>query len=393
MPRLLKYALRSLWARRATSFSTALGIAFLVFVLCAAHMLSNGIRQTMASAGSPDAALVMQHSTFTEDGSKLPHSVLARVAAAPGVRHGADGEALVMGELVAHSMLASALDPGLVSTIQVRGVTALSFSLRPGVHVVEGRALRPGTSEALVGRGLRGRYEGLELGQSFELASGRPIQVVGVFESGGSVYESEVWVDLDTAQSSLDLQATLSSITAKLTDPGAYAAFEATLTRAKQTGLRVRPERAYYEEISWGMGEVVLILSGILGVIFSLGAVMGAMLSLHASLAQRTPEIGVLRALGFRERSILAALLAESVLLSLAGAALGVTLSMLTPLLDFTTTNLSTNQQVSFRFQPEPGVLLIAAVVGALVGLLGGVLPAVKGARLDPVRALRGTRD
>jgi putative ABC transport system permease protein len=389
-PRLLTYSLRSLWARRTTSFSTALGIAFLVFVLCASRMLSAGIRDTMASAGTDDKALILQHSTFTEDGSKLPESVLREAAAAPGVRRGQGDQPLVMGEIVAHTMMESTRVPGLVSTLQIRGVPGNVFLLRPDVRVREGRAITPGTSEALVGRGLLGRYEGLELGKSFELASGRPIRVVGVLESGGSAYESEVWVDLETAQSSLDLQTTLSSVTAQLADPSAFDGFAATLSKDKQTGLLILRERAYYERISWGLGEVVLILGGILGVIFSLGAVLGAMLALHASVSQRLAEIGVLRALGFQRGSILAAFLTESVGLSLAGAVLGVGLSLLTPFLDFSTLNLSTNQEVTFRFQPEASVLLIASAVALVVGLLGGALPSVRAARLDPVVALRG---
>lgn len=391
MPRLLTYSLRSLWARRTTSVSTALGIAFLVFVLCASQMLSTGIRDTMASAGTDDKALVLQHSTFAEDGSKLPQSVLGQVAAAPGVRRGQGDQPLVMGEIVAHTMLESKRVPGLVSTIQIRGVAGNVFLLRPEVRVSQGRAIAPGTSEAMVGRGLLGRYAGLELGSSIELASGRPIRIVGVLESGGSAYESEVWVDLETAQSSLDLQATLSSITATLVDPNAFDAFAATLSKdSKQTGLLVLRERTYYERISWGIGGVVLILGGILGVIFSLGAVLGAMLSLHGSVAQRTTEIGVLRALGFPGGSILSAFLIESLALSVAGALLGVAMSMLTPFFDFSTTNLITTQEVNFRFQPDAGVALIAAAVALVVGLLGGALPSLRAARLDPVTALRG---
>lgn len=393
MPRLLIYSLRSLWARRATSLSTALGIAFLVFVLCASHMLSAGIRDTLASAGSEDQAIVLQHSSFSEDGSKLPHTTLGQVAAASGVRMGADGKPLVTGEVVAHTLMASRSVPGLVSTIQIRGVAGNVFSLRPEVRVLEGRALSPGTSEALVGRGLRGRYEGLDLGETFELASGRPIRVVGVIESGGSAHESEVWVDLDTAQSSLDLEATLSSITAMLVQPSAFDVFSSQLSADKQTGLSVIRERAYYERISWGLGELVVILGGILGVIFSLGAVMGAMLTLHASVAQRTPEIGVLRALGFRRGSILAAFLIESIGLSLAGAAIGVGMSMVTPLFDFSTTNITTNQEVSFRFQPEPSILLIAVGVALVIGVFGGAFPSIRASRLDPVAALRGSID
>ena len=390
MPRLLTYSLRSLWARRVTSSSTALGVAFLVFVLCASYMLAVGIRATMASSGRTDQVLVLANNSNSENGSRLPASLLGRVAGAPGIRRGNDGQPLVTGEVVAHTMMPSTLTPALVSTLQVRGVADNVFRLRPEVRVSEGRPIQPGTSEGLVGRAVVGRYEGLRLGESFELTSGRPIRIVGVFESGGSSYESEVWVDLATAQHALDLDASLSSITVQLERPSAFDDFAATVTRDKQVGLAVTNTRHYFERVSFGLGEVVLLLGGILGVIFSLGAVMGAMLTLHASVAQRTTEIGVLLALGFGRRSILAGFLVESVALSLGGAAFGVGFSMLTPLFDFSITNIGTNQQVSFRFEPDAAVLLIAAAVGLLVGVLGGALPSARAARFDPVTALRG---
>jgi putative ABC transport system permease protein len=373
-----------------TSLSTALGVALLVFVLCASYMLAAGIRATMVSSGRADQAIVLQNSAYWENASKLPASLLARVAAAPGVRRGNDGQLLVTGEIVAHTMMPSSTTPGLVSTLQVRGVADNVFQLRPEVRVLEGRPIQPGASEALVGRGLVGRYEGLRLGDSFELIAGRPIRVVGVLDSGGSSYESEVWIDLATAQHGFDLDATLSSITAQLERPSALDDFATTLTRDKQIGLAATSTRRYFERVSFGLGDVVLFVGGVLGVIFSLGAVMGAMLTLHSSVAQRMPEIGVLRALGFESRSILAGFLLESVALSLVGAAFGVGFSLLTPFFDFSITNIATNQQVNFRFEPDVAVLLIAAQVGVLVGLLGGALPSARAAGLDPVAALRG---
>jgi putative ABC transport system permease protein len=390
VPRLLIYSLRSLWARRVTSVSTALGMAFLVFVLCTSYMLAAGVRATIVSSGRADQALVLQSSAYWENRSQLPASVLAKVAGAPGVRRGKDGQPLLTGELVAHTMMPSVVTPGLVSTLQVRGVADNVFQLRPEVRVLEGRSIQPGTREALVGRGLLGRYEGLRLGESFDLAAACPIRVVGVLESGGSSYESEVWVDRATAQHCFDLDATLSSITAQLEQPSALDEFVAAVTRDRQTGIAATSSLRYFERVSFGLGDVVLLVGGILGVIFSLGAVMGAMLTLHASVAQRMAEIGVLRALGFGRRSILAGFLLESIALSLVGAAFGAALSMLTPLFDFSITNMATNQQVNFRFEPDVAVLLIAVAVGALVGVLGGALPSARAAHIDPVAALRG---
>jgi putative ABC transport system permease protein len=191
MPRLLSYALKSLWARRVTTLATAAGIALLVFVLSASGMLANGMRHTMQSAGDPRRALVMQQNQWSEQGSHLPQSVFGLAAAAPHVKRNAGGQPLITGETVSHLMLASTTDEERFSTLQIRGVGANVFELRPSVRILAGRALKPGTPEAMVGKGLVGRYTGLALGQSFELAAGRPITVVGVFENGGSAKASK----------------------------------------------------------------------------------------------------------------------------------------------------------------------------------------------------------
>src|SRR6187402_1133660 len=171
MHRLLSYALRSLWARRTTTLATGGGIALLVFVLAAAGMLSNGIRQTLRSAGDPSRAIVLEHDRWAEQASRLPQSVVGKVAAAPGVKHDAQGQPLVTGETVTHLMIGDASD-ARISTLQIRGVDANVLELRPSVHIVAGRAIHPNTAEALVGRGIAGLEPGLVLGGSFELAPG-----------------------------------------------------------------------------------------------------------------------------------------------------------------------------------------------------------------------------
>jgi putative ABC transport system permease protein len=386
--RLLKYALRSLWARRATTLATAGGIALLVFVLSASGMLSNGMRQTLTSAADVNRALVMEHDKWAEQASRMDQSVLGQVAAAPGVQRDEKGQALVTGETVTQLIIGSTSDKR-ISTVQIRGVDANVFALRPSVHLVSGRTIQPNTAEAIVGRGILGRQEGLTLGGTFELASGRPVQVVGVFENGGSVLESEVWVDLNTARSALALEGSLNSITAKLENPDRFDAFAAALTDDKQAGLDAARESAYYTKISRGIADVIMALGFAEAFIFSLGAICATMIVFYGAVAQRRREIGVLRALGFGRLSILGAFLAESIALSLAGGALGTGLALLTPWLDFKTVNFATGQDVAFRFQPSADALLISIGVAALVGVLGGALPAIQAARMHPVSAMR----
>jgi putative ABC transport system permease protein len=389
MLRLSSYALRSLWARRVTTLATAGGIALLVFVLSASGMLAHGMRRTMTSAGSPTRALVIQRNQWSERNSHLPQAVLGLTAAAPRVKQSASGQPLVMGETVSHLMLPSMNDPERISTLQIRGVGANVLELRPSVRLIAGRMLKPGTAEAIIGRGVADRFEGLTLGGSFELVAARPLRVVGVFESDGSALESEVWVDLENARSALAMADSYSSITAELESPEHFDAFAAPLLAEKQTGLAVERESGYYRRMAQGLADVVTLIGAAEALIVSIGAILGTMIVAYTSVVQRRTEIGVLRALGFRRRSILAAFLLESVALALAGGAVGVGLALLTPLLDFNAVNFATDQEVAFRFQPDLR-WLIGSVAGAtLVGLLGGLWPALRAARLDPVQAMR----
>lgn len=383
------YSTRSLWARRATTLATTFGIALVVFVLAASQMLSSGMRGTMLRAGSEQRALVMQHDAYSEDGSRIRNSALSSVAAAPGVRRDAQGQPLVSGESLVQIFVPRLDDPSRISAVQVRGVSENVLSLRPEVKLIRGRPAHPGRDEAIIGEGIEGEYEGLSLGGQFTLKKGRPIEIVGVFEAAGSAYESELWTAADVVQTSLGWQGFLSSVTAVLDSPTSFDAFATALETDNAVGLSVAKERAYYEKVSEGLSRSVQTLGDLVTVIFACGAMLGAAITMNGAIADRRREIGVLRALGFSAPQVMLAFLLEATVLALAGALAGVGAASLLSLAEISATNYGTGNEISFPFEISAGILLRSVVGGGLVGVLGGLFPAISAARTNPARAMR----
>jgi putative ABC transport system permease protein len=286
-------------------------------------------------------------------------------------------------------MLPSLVDATRISTLQVRGVSSNVFELRPEARIIAGRAIQPGTEEALVGKAVMGRYPGLRIGEQVEFSFSTRPTVVGVFEAAGSVYESEIWADVETVRRAFSFLTQLSSITAQLDSASALDGFGAPLLADKQTGLSVASESAYYEKVSQGLPDVIGVLGIVETLIFSIGAVLGALITMHASVSQRSREIGVLRALGFGRLQILFSFIVESAALGFGGALIGAGVSLLTPLIDFRCMNFATGQEVAFRFVPSLANLGFAILAGTAVGAVGGLLPAIRAARVSPVQAMR----
>jgi putative ABC transport system permease protein len=266
----------------------------------------------------------------------------------------------------------------------------MAQGVRPEVRITDGRAARPGTDEAIVGQGVRGRFAGLELGSSFNLKKNRPINVVGVFESGGSSLESEVWVDLETVRTSMGRGSGSSSVTLALESPAAYDGLSDFVEHDKQLGLQAQRESEYYEKQSEGTSAFIIGLGAVIAFFFSLGAMIGAMITMYGSVAHRTREVGTLLALGFSPFSVVISFLFESSVLALLGGLIGAAASVGMSTVSFSTMNFATWQEVSFSFDPSPGILLVAVVVGGLMGLIGGFFPALSAARVSPITAMRG---
>lgn len=385
----ISYNVRSLFVRKATTIATALGIGLVVFVLSASLMLGAGIQKTLVSGGRPDYALVLRKGSDTELASSIEVRTVSLVLAAAGVKKTNEGAPVGAGELVVVITMAKRGTEGQVSNVQVRGISDNVLTLRPDVKIVEGRAPTPGTDEVMVGRGIAGRFEGVELGKSFELKKNRPVKVVGIFDAGGSSFESEIWADIDTVRSSFGREGLVSSVTVRLDSPSRYEAFKAIMETDKQLGLEALREKDYYEKQSQGTSIFVWALGVVITIFFSIGAMIGATITMNAAVAQRQREIGTLRALGFSRTSILFSFLLEAVVLASIGGLCGLFSAFLLSFAEVSMMNFATFQEVTFGFDPNPLLLAIAFVFGAAMGILGGFFPALRAARVSPVDAMR----
>ncbi|HEX5098062.1 MAG TPA: ABC transporter permease [Polyangiaceae bacterium] len=385
----LSYNVRSLLVRKTTTVATALGIGLVVFVLASAFMLGTGITKTMVGAGRTDNAIVLRKGSDTEMASSLEVSTLGLISAAPGVKRSSSGTSLISGEVVIVIAQDKLGTDGQVSNVLVRGVPETALEVRPEVHVVAGRPPRPGTDEVMIGKGLRGKFAGMDLEQSFDLKKNRPVKVVGIFESGGSSFESEVWAGVDTARSSFGREGLVSSATVRLDSPAKFDAFKATMESDKRLGLEALTEAGYYEKQSSGTSLFIKIMGGVIVFFLSGGAMIGALITMLAAVSQRQREVGTLRALGFSRFSILSSFLVESAVLSLAGGLLGIACALCMSFVKLSMMNFATWQEVTFSFDPNPAVLVGSLVFGGLMGILGGFYPAVRAASVSPIEAMR----
>jgi len=387
----LSYNVRSLMVRKTTSIAAAFGIGLVVFVLASAFMLGLGIQKTMVGAGRADNAIVIRKGSDTEMASSVEIKALGIIAAAPGVKRNAGGRALASGEIViviAQDKLGG--EAGQISNVLVRGVPEIATEVRPEVKIIDGRPPRPGTDEVMIGKGLVGRFRGMQIGESFDLKKNRPVKVVGVFAAGGSSFESEVWADIDTARSSFGREGVASSVTVQLDSASKFDAFKATMESDKQLGLETLTEAGYYEKQSNGTSLFIFIMGVIIVFFLSLGGMIGALITMHAAVAQRQREIGTLRALGFSRFAILTSFLLESAVLAGAGAVVGVVAALGMSTVKISMMNFATWQEVVFAFDPNPMLIVVAVLIGSLMGVLGGFFPALHAARVSPIEAMRG---
>jgi putative ABC transport system permease protein len=382
----LLYSLKNLWERRLTTVLTATGMALVVFVFATVLMLSEGLKRTLVETGSEDNVMVIRRSSETEVQSLVDRAQASVLETLPEVARGPDGRALASKELVVLMALPKR-GSDKPSNVTIRGVSTNGPALRPQVHLVQGRMFRWGSSEVIAGTRIARSFKGAGLGENLRFAQ-RNWPVVGVFEAGNTAFGSEIWGDVDQLMQTFRREA-YSSVILRLSRPTALDALKARLEGDQRLTVEGKRETRFYAEQSELMSQFLRILGISLSAVFSIGAIIGAMITMYASVATRTTEIGTLRSLGFHRASILAAFLTEAMMLGLIGGAVGLLLASGMQLFTVSTMNWTTFAELAFSFVLTPEIAAQALGFALVMGFVGGFLPAAQAARMNIAEALR----
>jgi hypothetical protein len=381
----LYYNVRSLWTRRLSTSLTVTGLGLVVFVFAAVLMLARGIESALAAGGDPSNVVLLRDGADSELGSFVSRDALRVVSTAPEVATSVEGDPLAAGEAVV--LVALPRQGGNVMNTSARGISELSFAARPMVRLVSGRMPRPGTNEVVLGESLVGSTPAATVGGELHFAQ-QVWPVVGVFTAGGGSFESELWADGRRLGSAFGRDSPSSAVV-RLRSPSQVDAFIRRVEADPRFTLKAQAETDYWAKQATALATFIRVLGLFVSLVFSVGAILGAMITMYAQVASRIAELGMLRAVGFRRRSVLASVLAESALLGMAGGVLGAVAAFAMRWVNIRTLNFQTFAEVTFGFTPTPGILLAALLFGLGMGLLGGLLPALRAARLTILTALR----
>jgi putative ABC transport system permease protein len=380
------YNLRSMTVRKGTAAMTAMGIAMVVAVFVMTMAIAQGFNGALVASGSNENAILLRKGATSETVSGVLLTQLPLIEAMPQVGKGSGGHVLASPELVVIIALPRVSD-NQPANVPVRGVGPLAFEIRNTLTFVEGRRFTPGTREINVGKQATVRFKGLTLGSDVKF-SGSTWKVVGVFTDEDASFESEVWGDVDLMMPAFQRRG-YQSVTLKLTDSSAFESLAAAVAADPRLDLKAYPERDYYEGQSATTGTLIRVFATFVTAILSIGAVFGAMNTMYAAVAYRTREIGTLRALGFSRSRIVSAFLAESVALALVGGAIGCALALPVHGLSTGAMNMTSFSELAFKFRITPGLLVNGLIFSAVMGAVGGLLPAIRAARIPVARALR----
>jgi putative ABC transport system permease protein len=382
----LSYNLRNVRQRWRVTVLAIGGIALVVAVFVILVALASGLRIALASTGSPRNAIAVQRGSVQELTSGIAREDALVLADDSRVARNAAGRPLASPEIIVAATLPRKSD-GTLTNVQFRGVSPMAFEVRAGVKVVDGRSFAPGLTEVVVGERLRDRYAGAEIGSTIRLQK-RDWKIVGVFSAEGSSFESEVWADLDAVASAFNREGAYQSVSLRLVDPGSLPAWAGEVARNPRLRVDLKPERQFYEDQAGPVGAALFALAIFVSLVMAVGAVFGAMNTMYAVVAQRTREIGTLRALGFSRTSILFSFVVESVLIALVAGVIGVLIALPANGLTAATGNV-TFSDLAFAFRVTPRAIAAGLGFAVLMGLFGGLLPAFRAARLPITAALR----
>ena len=381
----ISYSFRNLWTRRLTTFLTVGGLALVVFVYAAVLMLDEGLRQTLVQTGSDDNVVITRKSSGTEVQSGIERNQAAIVETQPEIMID-NGVAQISRETVVIIGLAKA-STNVLTNVQLRGVSQTGIKLRPQVKISKGRWFKPGSAEIVVGKSIAERFPDADLGGALRFGQ-REWIVVGLLDSNKSAFDSEVWGDVDQLMQAFRRVA-YSSVIFTLNDRAAFDRVKQRIESDQRLTLEAKRERVFYAEQSEVLSKFISYLGLTLSVIFSIGATIGAMITMYAAVANRTGEIGTLRALGFRRSSIMATFLMESIFLALVGGGVGIFLASFMQFFTISTMNWQTFAELAFTFTLTSKIILNALLFSFSMGVLGGFLPAARASRMKIVDALR----
>jgi putative ABC transport system permease protein len=386
-------AVRTIPQRRGASLAAVAGIAGVVAVLVAVLSISAGFQRALQQTGSPENALVMRSGSDSEMMSLMLGDTVEIIAQAPGIAHGS----LAPGEPLAPLMSAELFvvidvpkkSTGTPANVPLRGVQPAAFATRPDLKITSGRKFEWGKNEIIVGEGAVKSFRGLEVGSRHKWGQNE-WTVTGTFSADGDVWESEIWTDARVLQPAYRRGNSFQTVIARLESPEAFDKFKDGLTKDPRLDVQVQRETEYFANQGRTLVAIIRNLGFILAILMGVGAVFGAINTMYSAVAARTREIGTLRALGFGRSVAVISVLAESLLLATVGGVLGAFLAWL--LLDghhTSTLNFETFSQVTFAFDVTPALLVQGTVFSMLLGLAGGLFPAIRAARLPVTAALR----
>ncbi|MBA0088181.1 MAG: ABC transporter permease [Acidobacteria bacterium Pan2503] len=383
----LTYNFRSVKARWTSAIVAVVGIAGTVGVFVAMLSLAKGFRATLVSSGSPDNALIVRGGATSEMTSGVGLDSVKIIQDAPGVARGSNGplltaEAVLMAPIPLRST-------GTDANVQVRGVSPNVLEIRKGVRIVQGRMFSPGLAEIIVGKNANTTYAGLTLGNTIGLGT-MQWKVVGVFDAGGSAFDSEVWGDPHLLTAAYNRPDTFfQSVTARLTSPEALTQLKDALTTDPRLNVDVTREIDYYAKQSTRMTTLITTLGGFVAFVMAIGAVFGALNTMYSAVADRGREIATMRALGFGGPAVVFSFLIEALLISFVGGLLGCLVVLRLNGVTTSTINFQTFSNLAFAFKITPSLLVEGVFFALVMGVLGGFFPAVRAARLPVATALR----
>jgi putative ABC transport system permease protein len=381
----LKYNLRNIIVRKGSTLATAFTIGLTVAVFLLVLALARGIDATLSSSGEPLNMIVMREGSTAELNSSISRENFKDLMYLDGVEREGD-QPLATGEIITLIYKArKGMTQG--ANVTVRGVGPMSFKLRSGFTTVAGRVFQPGMTEAVVSKRISERFQGLDIGDKFRIQT-TDYTVVGLFDSAGKAFESEIWVDINSL-SSTTKRNDYSSALLRVKDQNSMSALTKRITDDPKLHLKGLSERKFYEDQQGQASTSLKLLAGFISFIMAVGAGFAGMNTMYAAVARRTKEIGTLRVLGFSRLSILVAFLLESISIAVIGAAIGIVLALPLNFVSTGTSNWATFSEIAFNFKVTPDLMLSALIFGAVIGFVGSLLPSIRASRFKIVDALR----